>query len=149
MILASKQECFSLLKMLLFQILALSFSALSSLNIIGWGKILCFYMSWKLFKSGNTVNTKCLNQIPNSEPTLREMCPYLEFFWYVFSRIRSEYAFCSNAGKYGPKKLRIRTLFEQFQISNLSECSRISLHVLTVRSHALSKFLLKMIFSKN
>ena len=37
-------------------------------------------------------------------PSLRVMCPYLEFFWSVFS---------SNAGKYRPEKLRIRTLFTQ------------------------------------
>ena len=31
-------------------------------------------------------------------PTLREKCPYSEFFWSVFS---------TNAGKYGPEKLQI------------------------------------------
>ena len=34
--------------------------------------------------------------------TLRERCPYLEFFWYVFS---------PNAEKNGRAKLRKRTLF--------------------------------------
>ena len=34
----------------------------------------------------------------------REMCPYSEFFWSVFS---------PNEGKYGPAKLRTRTLFTQ------------------------------------
>ena len=34
--------------------------------------------------------------------TLREKCPYSEFFWSVFS---------PNAGKYGPEKLRKRPLF--------------------------------------
>ena len=34
--------------------------------------------------------------------TLREKCPYSEFFWSVFSQ---------NAGKYGPEKLQMRTLF--------------------------------------
>ena len=34
----------------------------------------------------------------------REKCPYSEFFWSVFS---------PNEGKYGPEKLRIRTLFTQ------------------------------------
>ena len=32
---------------------------------------------------------------------LREKCPYLEFLWTVFSRIRTEY---------GPEKLRIGTV---------------------------------------
>ena len=42
---------------------------------------------------------------------LHEKCPYLEFFWSVFSHIRTEYGeidtlylfvFGPNAGKYGP-----------------------------------------------
>ena len=37
-------------------------------------------------------------------PALCKKCPYSEFFWSVFSR---------NAGKYGPEKLRLRTLFMQ------------------------------------
>ena len=36
--------------------------------------------------------------------TLREKCPYSEFFWSVFS---------PNAGNKGPEKLRIQTLFTQ------------------------------------
>ena len=36
--------------------------------------------------------------------SLGEKCPYLEFFWSVFSSIRTEY---------GPEKLRTRTLFTQ------------------------------------
>ena len=39
---------------------------------------------------------------------LREKCPYSEFFWFVFT---------PNAGKYGPEKLRIRTLFTQWTFS--------------------------------
>ena len=39
-----------------------------------------------------------------SRYTLHEKCPYLKFFWSVFS---------PNAGKHGPEKLRIRTLFTQ------------------------------------
>ena len=39
---------------------------------------------------------------------LREKFPYSEFFWSVFS---------PNAGKYGPEKLRIRTLFTWCLIS--------------------------------
>ena len=49
--------------------------------------------------------------------SLRQKHPYSEFFWSVFSRIRTEYGeirsipvFSSNAIKYGPEKLRIRTL---------------------------------------
>ena len=38
-----------------------------------------------------------------------EKCPYLKFFWSVFS---------PNAGKYGPEKLRIRTLFTQCSVSS-------------------------------
>ena len=37
--------------------------------------------------------------------SLREKCPYLGFSWSVFSRI------WLNAGKCGPEKFRIRTLF--------------------------------------
>ena len=36
--------------------------------------------------------------------SLREKCPYSEFFWSLFSR---------DAGIYGPEKLRIQTLFTQ------------------------------------
>ena len=55
------------------------------------------------------------------QASLREKCLYSEFFWSVFSRIRTEYgeiqsignAKCPNAGKYGPEKPRIRILFTQ------------------------------------
>ena len=44
------------------------------------------------------------------------------FFWSVLSRIRTDYGevslylsiFSANAGKYGPEKLRIWTLFMQW-----------------------------------
>ena len=40
-------------------------------------------------------------------PTLRENCPYSEFFWYVFARIRTEYeyffVFSPNAGNMDQK----------------------------------------------
>ena len=43
----------------------------------------------------------------NVSVSLLEKCPHLEFFWSVFSRIRTEYGeiphisvFSSNAGKY-------------------------------------------------
>ena len=39
----------------------------------------------------------------NEDPLL-EKCPYSEFFWSIFSRIRTEY---------GPEKRRIWTLFTQ------------------------------------
>ena len=42
---------------------------------------------------------------------LFEKCPYSQFLWSVFSRIRTEYVFGPNVGKYGPEKLHIRTLF--------------------------------------
>ena len=57
--------------------------------------------------------------------SLRENCSYLEFFWSVFcfpafelnteSYGETEYLsiFSPNAGKHGPRKLRIRTLFTQ------------------------------------
>ena len=53
--------------------------------------------------------------------TLREKCPYSEFFWSVFSHICTEYGeilrvslFSQNAGKYRPEELLIRTLFMQW-----------------------------------
>ena len=45
---------------------------------------------------------------------MREKCPYLEFFWYVFSRIRTEY---------GPEKLGIRTLFTQWDVWQVPKCA--------------------------
>ena len=40
-----------------------------------------------------------------NKETLREKCPYSEFFWSVFSCIRTEYGkILPKAGKYGPKK---------------------------------------------
>ena len=45
--------------------------------------------------------------------TLCEKCPYSEFFWSVFFRIRTRYlfVFSPNAAKCGPEKLQIRILF--------------------------------------
>ena len=47
---------------------------------------------------------------------LRKKLPYLKFLCSIFSRIRTEYlcVLSSNAGKYGLKKLQIRTLFTQW-----------------------------------
>ena len=49
--------------------------------------------------------------VMNLRATLREKCPYLEFFRSVFSL---------NAGKYRPEKLQIRTLFMQCKLSPLT-----------------------------
>ena len=62
--------------------------------------------------------------------TLREKCPYSEFFWSVISRIWTEYGemlcispYSRNVGKCGPEKLRIRTLFTQWNSStNVNKC---------------------------
>ena len=48
--------------------------------------------------------------------SLREKCPYSEFFWSVLSCIRTEYRESPNAGKYRPEKLRMQTLFTQCYI---------------------------------
>ena len=51
--------------------------------------------------------------------TLRGKCPYSNFFWSVFFRIRTEHRYYvslgiqSECGKFGPEKLRIQTLFMQ------------------------------------
>ena len=48
--------------------------------------------------------------------TLREKCPYLEFFWSVFCHIWTEYVSLriqSKCGKYWPEEFRIQTLFTQ------------------------------------
>ena len=52
--------------------------------------------------------------------TVLEKCLYSEFFWSVFS---------PNAGKYRPGKLRIRTLFTQFE-SNVCEGAQKNLAVI-------------------
>ena len=58
--------------------------ALSVLNMIGWGRILVFvfvlmilsfYIFWKSFRSGNTVNSEYLNRIPNLEYLTRANVP--------------------------------------------------------------------------
>ena len=45
---------------------------------------------------------------------LPEKCPYSEFFWSVFSRIRTAY----GQVRYGPEKLQIQTLFTLWQLSH-------------------------------
>ena len=58
--------------------------------------------------------------------SLREKRLYSEFFWSVFSRIRSEYRkilyiisiFSPNAGKYRPEKLRIQTILHAVLVNS-------------------------------
>ena len=38
-----------------------------------------------------------MDPLENKKNTLREMCPYPELFWHVFSRIRTEYGMRENA----------------------------------------------------
>ena len=53
---------------------------------------------------------KFLVTIPKySEQALSEKCPYLKIFWSIFSSIWTEYG--EIIRKYGPEKLKIRTLF--------------------------------------
>ena len=59
-----------------------------------------------LAKSETNIITK------NHAVALCEKCPYSEFFWSAFSRIRTE-IISPNPGKRGPEKLGIRTLFKQ------------------------------------
>ena len=55
-----------------------------------------------------------------------EKCLYSEFFWSVFSCIQTEHGAIQhissvlslNAGKYGPEKPRIRTLFMQYKTTS-------------------------------
>ena len=56
---------------------------------------------------------------------LREKCRYLEFFWSVFFRIWTEYG--EILRKYGPEKLRIRTLLAQCQIRCWNRSNRLEL----------------------
>ena len=82
-----------------------------------------FFGRWELdfkngFKNKYVGRSKIVKLMQFSHiPTLREKCPYSEFFWSVISRIWTEYgeipSIRPNAGKCGPKKLRIRTLFTQ------------------------------------
>ena len=45
---------------------------------------------------------------------MHEKCSYSEFFWSVFSHIRTDLSVLnSNVGKFEPEKLRIRTLVKQ------------------------------------
>ena len=58
---------------------------------------------------------------------LREKCPITEFFWSVFSRIRTEYGdlrskFCPNVGKYGPEKIPYLDSFTQYMGIKSDHC---------------------------
>ena len=78
--------------------------------------------------------------------TLSEKCLFSEFFWSVFPHIRTEFSefpiFSSNAGKYGPEKLRIRILLTKWKTSKqrndsdvyseTSQTSKIELFVETI-----------------
>ena len=39
--------------------------------------------------------------------SIAKKCPYSECFWSVFSRVRNEYGFSPNAGKFGPENTDI------------------------------------------
>ena len=57
-------------------------------------------------------STLCMEGI-NWKITMREKCPYSEFFWSIFSGLECFPVFNPNAGKCGPDKLRIQALFTQ------------------------------------
>ena len=50
--------------------------------------------------------------------SLREKCPYSEFYWHLFSRIRTEY---------GPEKLQIQTFFTQCILYTTNPCNATNL----------------------
>ena len=68
------------------------------------------------------VTHKLTDSLP--EETLRKKYPYSDFFWSVFSRIQTLLTPClsvcsPNAGKCGPEKLRIRSIFMQRKSSKV------------------------------
>ena len=68
-----------------------------------------------LFNHCITNNTKTIFSIQFTyNLTLCKKSPYSEFFWYAFPHIRT---------KYGPEKLRIRTLFTQCESLSQYACS--------------------------
>ena len=62
--------------------------------------------------------------------SLRDQCPYSEFFWSIFSRIQTSdwilNVFSLNVGKYSPEKLQIRTLFMHYLSGQCRLCKYIS-----------------------
>ena len=73
--------------------------------------------------------------------SLREKCPYSEFFWSVFSCIWTEYGEMQSKslGKYGAEKFRIRTLgyiFETFVLNgNMYRQNALLLKTLRIYLH--------------
>ena len=81
------------------------------------------YTSWQNILKSNSVFYN--NETLNMNLTLHKKCPYSEFFWSLFSRIRTECIdkdapylsiFNQNAWNYGPEKPRKRTFFKQCHI---------------------------------
>ena len=61
---------------------------------------------------------ECLELTIRFQGLLTLECPYTEFFWSVFSRIRTEYGEILHILFYsGPEKLLIRTLFTQWKLA--------------------------------
>ena len=63
--------------------------------------------------------------------SLCKKCPYSEFFWSVFSYIRTEYGvwiIIQNAGKYGQEKLQILPLFTQWFLTSFIQI-KLSYHL--------------------
>ena len=85
------------------------------------------YIKKRISKNIGTLLRSQLNEMSKKRSiiiwlaSLREKCPYSEFFWPVFSNISDWIRrdtlylplFSPSAGKYGPKNFRIRTLFTQ------------------------------------
>lgn len=100
MILSSEQECSSSLKVLLFQIFipvwsfSLSFMVFQGFifakyDLLGGiflfvfvTVLLGFSISWKFFKSGNTLNTEYINPIPNPESRISNWSECTDIFSY-------------------------------------------------------------------
>ena len=95
--------------------------------------VLLYYGKWLLQKLGLMVllllnfNFKFTVQFPTpSCYPLREKCPYSEFFWGVFSFIRTDYGQMLRISPYlvwmkentNQKKLRLRTFFKQWSLNH-------------------------------
>ena len=77
----------------------------SSSRVI-WRTFLYRFLSLSFFSMN--LHCLCYNSFDKiAQFALRKRCPYLELFWSVFSRIRTEYGdlsvFSPNAGKCGPE----------------------------------------------
>ena len=78
-------------------------------------KLLLYMPVWNKLVVRLTCNMHCVKSVH-----------FRNFSWFVFSRIRTEYGkieylsvFSPNAGKYGPEKPLIRTLFTQWFLACL------------------------------